>query len=86
MFQPQKFSTICQSNLVSWNTIISALGHGSMFKEAIELFQMMKSGGIKEDRVTMVSTASALGYLGALDLAKWLHAYIKKNKVPVTFG
>ena len=76
------FDNMPESDLVSWNTIISALVQESMFKEAIELFRMMQSEGIKADRVTMVSIASACGYLGALDLAKWIHAYIKKNKVP----
>ncbi|WRX19923.1 Pentatricopeptide repeat - like 10 [Theobroma cacao] len=76
------FNNMPESDLVSWNTIISALVQESMFKEAIELFRMMQSEGIKADRVTMVSIASACGYLGALDLAKWIHAYIKKNKVP----
>ncbi|OMO54634.1 hypothetical protein CCACVL1_27701 [Corchorus capsularis] len=76
------FNNMPESDLVTWNTIISALVQESMFKEAIELFRMMQSQGIQADRVTMVSIASACGYLGALDLAKWIHAYIKKNKVP----
>ncbi|KAL4386722.1 hypothetical protein GQ457_09G020180 [Hibiscus cannabinus] len=76
------FNNMPESDLVSWNTIISALVQESMFKEAIELFRTMQNCGIKADRVTMVSVASACGYLGALDLAKWIHAYIKKNKIP----
>ncbi|KAJ0967413.1 hypothetical protein J5N97_024330 [Dioscorea zingiberensis] len=30
----------------------------------------------------MVAVASACGYLGALDLAKWLYKFIDKNKIP----
>ncbi|XVF28788.1 hypothetical protein REPUB_Repub15cG0061700 [Reevesia pubescens] len=64
------FNNMPESDLVSWNTIVSALVQESMFKEAIELFRIMQNEGIKADRVTMVSIASACGYLGALDLAK----------------
>ncbi|BFG13924.1 hypothetical protein CerSpe_001980 [Prunus speciosa] len=77
----QMFNEMPKSDLVSWNTMIGALVQESMFVEAIELFRVMQADGIKGDRVTMVEVASACGYLGALDLAKWTHAYIEKNKI-----
>ncbi|PQQ11135.1 pentatricopeptide repeat-containing protein [Prunus yedoensis var. nudiflora] len=77
----QMFNEMPKSDLVSWNTMIGALVQESMFEEAIELFRVMQAEGIKGDRVTMVEVASACGYLGALDLAKWTHAYIEKNKI-----
>ncbi|KAF3455649.1 hypothetical protein FNV43_RR00288 [Rhamnella rubrinervis] len=52
-----------------------------MFEEAIELFRVMQNEGVKADRVTMVEVASACGYLGTLDLAKWIHTYIEKNEI-----
>ncbi|XP_061975048.1 pentatricopeptide repeat-containing protein At3g22690 [Populus nigra] len=75
------FSAMSDSDLVSWNTMIGALVQESMFKEAIELFRVMQSEGITADKVTMVGVASACGYLGALDLAKWIHSYIKKKDI-----
>ncbi|GKV19643.1 hypothetical protein SLEP1_g29872 [Rubroshorea leprosula] len=75
------FNKMPESDSVSWNTMISGLVQESMFKEATELFRVMRSKGIKADRVTMVSIASACGYLGALDLAKWIYAYIEKNEI-----
>ncbi|KAJ6312941.1 hypothetical protein OIU77_014460 [Salix suchowensis] len=75
------FSVMPDSDLVSWNTMIGALVQESMFKEAIELFRVMQSKGITADRVTMTGVASACGYLGALDLAKWIHSYIKKKYI-----
>lgn len=75
------FNEMPERDLVSWNTMIGALVEESMFEEAIELFRDMQSKGMKADRVTMVEVASACGYLGALDLAKWAHAYIKKNEI-----
>ncbi|GAV80613.1 PPR domain-containing protein/PPR_2 domain-containing protein/DYW_deaminase domain-containing protein, partial [Cephalotus follicularis] len=75
------FKEMPESDLVSWNTMIGALVQESMFEEAIQLFRVMQSEGIKADRVTMVAAASACGYLGALDLAKWTYNYIEKNGI-----
>ncbi|KAL8158250.1 hypothetical protein AgCh_002808 [Apium graveolens] len=75
------FSEMPETNLVSWNTILAALVQESLFEEAIEHFRVMQSKGIRSDEVTMVSVASACGYLGALDLAKWTYKYIGTNNV-----
>ncbi|PKU79388.1 pentatricopeptide repeat-containing protein At3g22690 [Dendrobium catenatum] len=66
---------------ISWNTMIAALVQESWFEDAMTLFREMQSSGMRPDRVTMLSVASACGYLGALDLAKWTYAYINKNKI-----
>lgn len=75
------FKKMSERDLVSWNTMIGVVVQGSMFAEAIDLFRLMQREGVKVDKVTMVSVASACGYLGALDLAKWVYAYIKKNEI-----
>ncbi|KAK4587394.1 hypothetical protein RGQ29_024198 [Quercus rubra] len=75
------FNEMPENDLVSWNTMVNALVQESMFEEAIELFREMQNEGIKADRVTMVGVASACGYLGALDLAKWILTYIEKNNI-----
>ncbi|KAF8388092.1 hypothetical protein HHK36_026758 [Tetracentron sinense] len=75
------FSEMPESDLVSWNTIIGALVQESWFEEAVELFRVMQSEGMKADRVTMVGVTSACGYLGTLDLANWVHSYIEKNDI-----
>ncbi|XP_058106184.1 pentatricopeptide repeat-containing protein At3g22690 [Magnolia sinica] len=76
------FSSTPEKDIVSWNTMIGALVQEDQFEEVITLFRVMHDSGVKADRVTMVSIASACGYLGALDLAKWIHAYIDKNEIP----
>lgn len=75
------FNGMPESNLVSWNTMVGGLVQENMFEEAIELFRLMQNRGIKADMVTMVGVASACGYLGALDLAKWILTYVKKNDI-----
>ncbi|KFK39557.1 hypothetical protein AALP_AA3G259500 [Arabis alpina] len=78
----ETFKTMPERNIVSWNTIIGGLVQASMFEEAIEVFQSMQSqDGVKADGVTMMSIASACGYLGALDLAKWIYYYIEKSGI-----
>ncbi|XLS90857.1 hypothetical protein HN51_066865 [Arachis hypogaea] len=77
------FDDMPESDLVSWNTMIGALVQVSMFQEAIELFREMQNQGIEADRVTMVAVASACGYLGALDLAKWVYTYIERNDIQI---
>ncbi|PKI52420.1 hypothetical protein CRG98_027173 [Punica granatum] len=75
------FLEMPERDLVSLNTIIGALVQESSFEEAIELFRTMQREGVKPDRVTLVSVASACGYLGALGLAKWLYRYIRENDI-----
>ncbi|KAG8370248.1 hypothetical protein BUALT_Bualt14G0097200 [Buddleja alternifolia] len=72
------FDEMLERNLVSWNTMIAILVQWSFFSDAIELFHSMQNEGITADNVTMVSVASACGYLGALDLAKWTYNYVEK--------
>lgn len=75
------FGKMPERDHVSWNTMLGALTQENMFEEAMELFRVMQREGIKADRVTMVGVASSCGYLGALDLAKWIYIYIEKNKI-----
>lgn len=75
------FNEMPESDLVSWNTMIGGLVQQSMFEDAIHLFRVMQNEGIKADRVTMVSVASACGYLGANDLAKWIYNNIEKYEI-----
>ncbi|XAR57270.1 hypothetical protein NMG60_11025345 [Bertholletia excelsa] len=76
------FNQMPETDLISWNIIIGALVQESLFEDAIELFRLMQCEGEKADKMTMVSVASACGYLGALNLAKWTYSYIEKNKIP----
>ncbi|KAA8548666.1 hypothetical protein F0562_000350 [Nyssa sinensis] len=75
------FNEMPKSDLVSWNTIIGALVQENLFEDAIEFFRLMQREGIKADKVTMVSVASACGCLGALDVARWTYSYIEKNEI-----
>ncbi|XP_072978581.1 pentatricopeptide repeat-containing protein At3g22690 [Typha angustifolia] len=78
----QHFSMMPSRDLISWNTMISALAQNSQFEEAIELFITMQLLGMRPDSTTIVSVASACGYLGSLNLAKWIYSYINWKEIP----
>ncbi|XP_039139822.1 LOW QUALITY PROTEIN: pentatricopeptide repeat-containing protein At3g22690-like [Dioscorea cayenensis subsp. rotundata] len=75
------FNMMPHRDLVSWNTMINALAQDSQFVEAMSIFRDLQKADFKPDGVTMVAVASACGYLGALDLAKWIYKFINKNKI-----
>ncbi|GER31047.1 pentatricopeptide repeat-containing family protein [Striga asiatica] len=76
------FDRMPERNVVSWNTMIGALVKQSLFADAVVLFNRMQNECVViPDEVTMVSVASACGYLGAHDLAKWTYNYVKKSGI-----
>ncbi|CAN0853820.1 Pentatricopeptide repeat-containing protein At4g21065 [Linum grandiflorum] len=53
--------------------------------DALALFQRMQiEGKVKPDEVTLLSVVSAISVIGALDLGKWVDAYVSKNGLALT--
>ncbi|XP_061951430.1 pentatricopeptide repeat-containing protein At1g08070, chloroplastic-like [Populus nigra] len=77
------FDKAQEKNLFSWNIMINGHVEDSNYEEALLLFREMQTKGIKGDKVTMASLLLACTHLGALELGKWLHAYIKKQRIDV---
>ncbi|BFG40020.1 hypothetical protein CerSpe_262940 [Prunus speciosa] len=77
------FDKMPEKNLFSWNIMINGHVEDSNYDEAFLLFREMQLKGEKGDKVTMVSLLLACSHLGALELGKWLHAYIEKEKIEV---
>ncbi|KAI9121791.1 hypothetical protein K1719_007181 [Acacia pycnantha] len=82
------FNTMPEKDIVSWSAMISGYAQHEHFSEALALFREMQFHGIIPDEVTLVSVVLACTHLAALDLGKWIHAYISKNnlKVNVVLG
>ncbi|GAB2267008.1 hypothetical protein Dimus_001994, partial [Dionaea muscipula] len=72
------FDEIPERNLVVWSAMISGYVTNGLFNEAFGLFREMQKTGIVPDEVTMVSVISACALSGALDVGRWVHAYINK--------
>ncbi|OMP09144.1 hypothetical protein COLO4_05756 [Corchorus olitorius] len=73
------FEGLKQRDVISWNVMIGGYTHMSCYKEALELFQRMLRSNIEPSDVTLLSILPACANLGALDIGKWIHAYIDKN-------
>ncbi|KAK7305138.1 hypothetical protein VNO77_43038 [Canavalia gladiata] len=77
------FYSMPEKDVVSWSAMISGYAQHERFSEALALFQEMQLHGIRPDETALVSVISACTHLAALDLGKWIHAYISKNKLKV---
>uniref|UniRef100_A0A1D1Z5S0 Pentatricopeptide repeat-containing protein At1g59720, mitochondrial n=1 Tax=Anthurium amnicola TaxID=1678845 RepID=A0A1D1Z5S0_9ARAE len=75
------FIEIPDKNLVAWSSMISGYARIGMVNEAFGLFREMQEARINPDEVTMVSVISACAKAGALDLGKWVHAFIDRNAI-----
>ncbi|GMY36094.1 pentatricopeptide repeat-containing protein At1g08070, chloroplastic [Fagus crenata] len=73
------FDGLHQRDVISWNVMIGGYTHMSCYKEALLLFRLMLRSNVEPNDVTLLGVLPACAYLGALDLGKWIHAYIDKN-------
>ncbi|PKA58087.1 Pentatricopeptide repeat-containing protein [Apostasia shenzhenica] len=64
------FCCMSETNLVSWNTIIIALGYHGFGKMAVEVFEQMKTDGVKPDSVTYIGLLAACSHAGLVDEGK----------------
>lgn len=77
------FDETPERNLVAWSAMISGYSRIGLVIEALGLFREMQEVGIDPDEVTMVSVISACARAGALDLGRWVHAFIDRKRITV---
>ncbi|XP_021888680.1 pentatricopeptide repeat-containing protein At1g08070, chloroplastic-like [Carica papaya] len=70
-------------DVMIWSVMISAYAQVHSINQAISLFTKMRDSGIRPNQVTMVSLLSVCAEAGALDMGKWIHAYIDRQCVEV---
>ncbi|XP_058106120.1 pentatricopeptide repeat-containing protein At3g22690-like [Magnolia sinica] len=75
------FNKMPHKDGVSWNALTSALAHCNYFSEALSLFHEMQRAEVSSNDLTLVSLLSACGRVGALELGKWIHAYVDRNNI-----
>ncbi|KAG6675827.1 hypothetical protein I3842_15G124400 [Carya illinoinensis] len=61
------FEDIAEKDVVSWNTMIAGYARHGFGKEALRVFESMKTVGINPDDVTMVGVLSACSHTGLVD-------------------
>ncbi|KAI3794990.1 hypothetical protein L1987_37632 [Smallanthus sonchifolius] len=74
------FRNMPQKDLISWTTMINCYSQNKLYKEALATFKDMTADGIVPDEVTMATAISACAHLGALDIGKKIHFYMKKHR------
>lgn len=63
------FRRMTTRDIVSWNAMISGLAQNGCSDEALELFEEMRSEGVKPDNVTFVNVLSACSHIGLVERA-----------------
>lgn len=79
------FDSMPEKDVVSWGAMLSGYAHHNQYLETLDLFHKMQLENMWPDDTTLVSVISACAHVAALDQGKWIHAYVKKNKLKVNF-
>ncbi|KAK6159796.1 hypothetical protein DH2020_003177 [Rehmannia glutinosa] len=77
------FDEMPKKDEVSWSAMIDGYNRCGYFKEALEVFNEMQREEIKPSKFVLSSALAACANLAALDQGKWIHAYIRKNRILV---
>lgn len=80
----QMFDEMPHRDHVAWSAMVAGYTQCGRSREALNLFRLMQEEGVGVSESTMVSVLSACAHLGALDHGRWAHAYIERNKLPIT--
>lgn len=75
------FNQMPHKDLAAWNALISALVQCNYFSEALDIFEQMQRVMVSPNCLTLVSMLSACARVGALELGKWIHAYIERKDI-----
>lgn len=75
------FNRMPEKDEVSWSAMIDGCNKAGCFKEAMEFFNQMQREGNRPSKFVLSSALASCAYLGALEQGKWIHSYIKRNRV-----
>ncbi|KAG6470542.1 pentatricopeptide repeat-containing protein At1g08070, chloroplastic-like [Zingiber officinale] len=73
------FDEMPHPDVVAWSAMISGYTQANRSREALALFHDMQKAIVEPNEVTMVSVLSSCADLGALEMGKWVHSYIKRK-------
>ncbi|KAI7748279.1 hypothetical protein M8C21_000970 [Ambrosia artemisiifolia] len=73
------FDVMINKNVITWNVMIGGYTYTHCYKESLDLFRAMLQSNCEANEVTLISVLPACAQMGALDIGKWIHAYIGKN-------
>lgn len=73
------FDGLTQKSVVSWTAIVAGYIRGNRLEEGMKLFKEMLEEGVFPNEITVLSLIIECGFVGALELGKWLHSYMLRN-------
>lgn len=73
------FDNLLSKNLVSWNTMLVGYAQHGFGREALEIYDMMQTNGVKPNDITFVGLLSACGHVGLLE--EGLHYFNSMTKI-----
>ncbi|KAF8407898.1 hypothetical protein HHK36_007036 [Tetracentron sinense] len=68
-------------DVISWTSMITGYSQTDQFSDAVMLFREMMVAKVKPDEITIASVLSACAHLGALDIGKAVHDYIRMHNI-----
>nr|XP_043625477.1 pentatricopeptide repeat-containing protein At4g35130, chloroplastic [Erigeron canadensis] len=75
----QVFNQMHQRNLISYNTLITALGQNGQYTDALNFFWDIWNNGFKPDAMTITSILPVYSEIAWLREGKQIHGYIVKS-------
>lgn len=66
---------------VSWSAMIDGYNRSGCFTDALKVFDEMQREEIKLTKFVLSSLLTSCANTGALDQGKWIHGYVKKNRI-----
>ncbi|KAH6819029.1 hypothetical protein C2S51_002632 [Perilla frutescens var. frutescens] len=75
------FNKMPEKDEVSWSAMIDGCNKAGCFKEAMEFFNQMQREWRRPSKFVLSSALASSANLGALDQGKWIHSYIKRNRI-----
>ncbi|KAI3862084.1 hypothetical protein MKW92_011240 [Papaver armeniacum] len=73
------FDKLSNPCVVTYNSMITGYSRCSQPNQALALFRKLQGSNITPTDVTLLSVLSSCALLGALELGKWIHEYIRNN-------
>ncbi|KAH9744575.1 hypothetical protein KPL70_003758 [Citrus sinensis] len=77
----QLFNEMPERNVFSWSIMIDGYAQHGNPKEALYLFREMLCQGVRPDVISVMGAISACAQVGALDLGKWIHVFMKRSRI-----
>ncbi|XP_061370515.1 putative pentatricopeptide repeat-containing protein At5g59200, chloroplastic [Gastrolobium bilobum] len=75
------FNELQTRDTVCWTATINGLVRNGELNRGLEMFREMQVKGVKPNEVTFVCVLSACSQVGALELGRWIHMYMRKCNV-----